>query len=158
MSSGGRARSLHTAQSPAGDPYAPPAPGCSALQAEIARFDEALGEDYDDPDAKKDEQGVSKPVFGAVASAVTGVIPMRGWIRKLSGADKHDQQVREAIKAGFVRRGYLKGLHQASACKGGRVTFVSAAPAPKPVLVAAPERAVPQAVTVADATVVTGIQ
>ncbi|WP_343699496.1 hypothetical protein [Caulobacter sp.] len=123
------------------DPYAPPPMGCKPLKAEIAKLDAVLGDDYDDPkdDGKNDPEsgGMSKPVLGVVASTITDVIPMRGWVRRLTGAERHDQMVREAIKAGFVRRGYLKGLQNAGACNGDRLVFVAAKAAPKPVFVAA---------------------
>ena len=122
------------------DPYAPPSPGCEPLKAEIDQFDAVLGDDYDSPKDKKDkkdEGGLAKPVFGAVASAVSDVIPMRGWVRRLTGAEAHDEQVRQAIKAGVVRRGYLKGLYNAGTCQGDRLVYVAATPAPPPVLVAA---------------------
>jgi hypothetical protein len=121
------------------DPYAPPAMGCAPLKAEIAQFDEVLGDDYDDrsDDAKSGQGGMARPVLGVVASTITDVIPMRGWVRRLTGAERHDQMVRDAIKAGFVRRGYLKGLYNAGACKGNRLVFVSAKPAPPPPVVAA---------------------
>lgn len=123
------------------DPYAPPAAGCAPLKAEIDNLDAVLGDDYDDPkdDGKGDPEtgGMSKPVLGVVARTITDVIPMRGWVRRLTGAERHDQMVRDAIKAGFVRRGYLKGLQNAGTCKGDRLVFVSAKAAPKPVFVAA---------------------
>lgn len=120
------------------DPYAPPSPGCEPLQAEIDQLDAVLGEDYDEPkDKKRDEGGLSKPVLGAVASVVSDVIPMRGWVRRLTGAEAHDEQVRQAIKAGMVRRGYLKGLYNAGTCKGNRLIYVAAKPAPSPPLISA---------------------
>ena len=120
------------------DPYAPPSPGCTPLKAEIDKFDEVLGDDYDDrSDDKKDSGGMTRPVLGVVASTITDVIPMRGWVRRLTGAERHDQEVRDAIKAGFVRRGYLKGLYNAGTCKGNRLVFVAAKPAPPPPVVAA---------------------
>lgn len=121
------------------DPYAPPTPGCAPLKAEIDQFDDVLGDDYDErSDDKKDGQGgMARPVLGVVASTITDVIPMRGWVRRLTGAERHDQMVRDAIKAGFVRRGYLKGLYNASSCKGNRLVFVNAKPAPPPPVVAA---------------------
>lgn len=125
---------LKTAQA---DPYAPPAPGCAPLKAEIDKFDEVLGDDYDDRSADNKDGGMAKPVLGVVASTISDVIPMRGWVRRLTGAERHDQEVRDAIKAGFVRRGYLKGLYNAGTCKGNRLVYVSAKPAPPPPVVAA---------------------
>ncbi|MDZ4318955.1 MAG: hypothetical protein U1A07_08985, partial [Phenylobacterium sp.] len=54
--------------------------------------------------------------FGAVAGFTQDVIPFRGWVRKLSGAEQHDNLVRDAIIAGGVRRAYLKGLGEARGC------------------------------------------
>jgi hypothetical protein len=120
------------------DPYAPPATGCEPLKAEIDQLDAVLGDDYDEPKSeKKDDSALSRPVLGVVASTITDVIPMRGWVRRLTGAERHDRAVRDAIKAGFVRRGYLKGLQRAGTCKSDRVVFVAAKPAPPVVLVAA---------------------
>lgn len=131
------------------DPYAPPGLGCAPLKAEIDNLDAVLGDDYDDPKDDKKGVNVSKPVLGAVASAVTDVIPMRGWVRRLTGAERHDQMVRDAIKAGFVRRGYLKGLYNAGTCQSNRVVFVAAKAAPKPVFVAAEPAAPPAPILVA---------
>lgn len=119
------------------DPYAPPKTGCAPLKAEIEQLDGVLGDDYDDPKDDNKDESLSRPVLGVVASTITDVIPMRGWVRRLTGAERHDQQVREAIKAGFVRRGYLKGLMNAGTCQGDRTVYVSAKAAPKPPLVAA---------------------
>ncbi len=119
------------------DPYAPPSAGCEPLKAEIDQLDAVLGDDYDDQKDAAKGQGMSKPVLGVVASTISDVIPMRGWVRRLTGAERHDQMVMEAIKAGFVRRGYLKGLYNAGTCQGSRVVYVAAKAAPPPVLVAA---------------------
>jgi hypothetical protein len=126
------------------DPYAPPQTGCEPLKAEIDNLDAVLGDDYDDPKDDNKAPGMGKPVLGVVASTITDVIPMRGWVRRLTGAERHDQAVRDAIKAGFVRRGYLKGLYNAGTCKSNRIVFVAAKAAPKPVYVAA-EPAAPRA-------------
>lgn len=134
------------------DPYAPPATGCEPLKAEIEQLDAVLGDDYDEPRSdKKDDSALSRPVLGVVASTITDVIPMRGWVRRLTGAERHDQAVRDAIKAGFVRRGYLKGLQKAGTCQSDRVVFVAAKSAPPVVLVAAPT-APPAMVAAAPAT------
>jgi hypothetical protein len=54
--------------------------------------------------------------FGAMASAAQDLIPMRGWVRKLSGAEKHDKLVQHAVASGAIRRAYLKGLGEARGC------------------------------------------
>jgi len=109
------------------DPYYRP-PGqklsCGDLIAMMEPLDQALGADLDEP-SKDEDDVVSKgrmvergkgAAYGAVASATSGVIPFRGWIRKLTGAEKHDTLVQAAITAGAVRRGYLKGLGESKGC------------------------------------------
>jgi hypothetical protein len=43
-------------------------------------------------------------VAGAVQKAAEGVVPFRGWVRKLAGAERYSRQVAAAIAAGTVRR------------------------------------------------------
>ena len=41
------------------------------------------------------------------------LLPYSGLVSTVTGARRHDQQIIEAITAGSVRRGYLKGLGEA---------------------------------------------
>jgi hypothetical protein len=104
-------------------PYAPPVdPTCEGLAREIQSLDAALGADLDAPHAPdpsivergKTEAGAA--VVGVVKSAAEALIPYRGWVRKLTGAERASRQVTKAIAAGIVRRAYLKGLGQARGC------------------------------------------
>jgi hypothetical protein len=105
-------------------PYrAPSAPGCTALADEIKALDAALGADLDQPADDKHpgliERGgnlAGDAAVGALKSTAENVIPFRGWVRKLSGAERYARDVAAAITAGTVRRAYLKGLGQAAAC------------------------------------------
>jgi hypothetical protein len=108
------------------DPYARP-PGkkitCETLIMLVAPLDLALGEDVDrrPPEDNEDLLDRSKRMagsaaFGAMASAAQDLIPMRGWVRKLSGAEKHDKLVQHAVASGAIRRAYLKGLGEARGC------------------------------------------
>ncbi len=103
-----------------GDPYYRP-PGklsCGDIAAQLEPLNNALGADLDEPSRDEDDL-VDKgrgTMLGVVAGATSGVIPFRGWVRKLSGAEKHDRYVQAAITAGAVRRGYLKGLGEAHGC------------------------------------------
>lgn len=105
-----------------GNPYKVPADkSCPALQAQVADLDEELGPDLDVPEAKLShmEQGreaVSNAATGALQNTVEGVIPFRGWLRKLSGAERHSRQAQAAVLAGKVRRGYLKGIMESTSC------------------------------------------
>ncbi|MBO9557165.1 MAG: hypothetical protein J7515_01095 [Caulobacter sp.] len=108
------------------DPYARP-PGkkitCETLIMLVAPLDLALGEDVDrrPPEDNEDlmdrgKRMAGSAAFGAMASAAQDLIPMRGWVRKLSGAEKHDTLVQHAVASGAIRRAYLKGLGEARGC------------------------------------------
>lgn len=103
------------------DPYARPPKGwkCTQLLALILPLDDALGADLDTP--SKDEDDLLERGRGAglgfVAGAASDAIPFRGWVRKLSGAERHDHFVQAAITAGGIRRAYLKGLGESKNCE-----------------------------------------
>ena len=102
------------------DPYALPEPAnCARITGMILPLNGALGADLDEPAQDENDlmvrgRGVA---LGAVAGAASGLIPFRGWVRKLSGAERHDSLVAAAINAGAVRRAYLKGLGESRGCK-----------------------------------------
>jgi len=92
--------------------------GCAALRKDIGDLNEVLGDDFDERSPERGSDGNDrKTAYGVVASVVSDVIPMRSWIRKLSGAERRDREVQEAIAAGIARRSYLKGVGQARGCK-----------------------------------------
>lgn len=102
------------------DPYAgDDTRSCKALVAAIAELDAALGEDFDAPPLppatrdQKREEGA-----GAVGKAVVnGLIPFRGLVRYVSGAEKADRAYNLAVDAGLTRRGFLKGIGRQKGCK-----------------------------------------
>lgn len=106
------------------NPYLLPLdPTCPGLSAEVQALDSALGPDLDAPASPTNpglvERGagaVGNVAVGAVRGAAEGVVPFRGWVRKLSGAERYSKQVAAAIAAGSIRRAFLKGLGQAAAC------------------------------------------
>jgi len=106
-------------------PYAMPSPaGCSALTADVQALDAVLGPDLDTPPSASNpsliERGAgtaSGMAVGNLRSAAEGVVPFRGWIRKLSGAERYSRDVAAAIAAGTVRRAFLKGLGAAASCE-----------------------------------------
>lgn len=96
---------------------------CEQIAGEVGRLDEALGRDMDEqppPDKRTKLQKAGDAAHDAAADgAKAGVdhfIPFRGWIRKLTGAERHDKKVQQAIKAGSIRRGYLKGVGMHKNC------------------------------------------
>lgn len=105
-----------------GNPYkAPPDTSCTSLLTQVADLDEQLGPDLDVPEEKLSqmEQGreaLSNAATGALQNTVEGVIPFRGWLRKLSGAERESRHAQSAVLAGKVRRGYLKGIMESTSC------------------------------------------
>ena len=101
------------------DPYKRPQPAtCAQLAALIVPLNQALGADLDE-EAKDEDDLIDQgrgTALGAVAGFTQDVIPFRGWVRKLTGAEQHDKLVQSAIVAGGVRRAYLKGLGEARGC------------------------------------------
>lgn len=105
-------------------PYAVSADrSCATLATEVQALDAALGPDLDAPGASQEaglaEQGaqaVGDAAIGAVRGAAEGVLPFRGWLRKLTGAERRDREQAAAIAAGTIRRAYLKGMGQSMGC------------------------------------------
>jgi hypothetical protein len=104
-------------------PYARPA-DCAALMQQLAGLNEVLGQDLDSPRAagEPDWFGKAGDAFGDAAvsglrGATEGLLPFRGWIRKLSGAERYNREVTSAIAAGLARRAYLRGLGQGLKCE-----------------------------------------
>lgn len=106
------------------DPYARPAPAsCDGITAEMSRLNIALGPDLDEPVSTehpgvltRGESAAKLAALDAMRSGAQSYIPFDGFIRMLSGADRHDHLVMAAIQAGAIRRGYLKGLGEMHAC------------------------------------------
>ncbi len=85
---------------------------CAALGREIARLDAVLGPDLDIETEDRDDLTLGK----AAKSVVGSLIPLRGVIREITGAASHQRKFENAIYAGAVRRGYLKGLGEQRGC------------------------------------------
>ncbi len=105
-------------------PYALPADlSCVNLMVQVRSLDAALGADLDTPPSANNpsllERGmgeVGNASVSALRNTAEGILPFRGWIRKLTGAERHSRRVAAAITAGSIRRAYLKGLGQAHSC------------------------------------------
>lgn len=96
---------------------------CEPIAAEVGRLDAALGRDLDEappPDKRtrvqKVRQAAGDAAVGAVEKETRSVLPFRGWVRKLSGAERRDKRVAAAVNAGKIRRGYLKGAGMQMNC------------------------------------------
>ena len=96
---------------------------CSTIGAEVARLDEALGPDTDEPPrqdgpylSERAADAAAKATLDAIRDTATDFIPGRSWIRRLSGADQHSKHVQSAIQAGRIRRAFLKGMGMQRNC------------------------------------------
>ena len=106
-------------------PYALPSQrDCPALASEVRALDGALGADLDTPPTATDpglvERGTNAlgdAANDALRGAAESVIPFRGWVRRLDGAERHSREVAAAIAAGSVRRAFLKGVGQTLGCQ-----------------------------------------
>lgn len=95
---------------------------CRYLHTEVAALDEVLGPDMDVEDpapSGRMEQGgamVGRQAVAAMRDLTTDWIPMRNWVRRLTGAEYHSSKVQKAVNAGVARRAYLKGVARAEDC------------------------------------------
>jgi hypothetical protein len=103
-------------------PYLVPSDqSCEALSASIYALDEALGSDqkghlndptmYDRAVEELDSQAVD-----AIRNTTESILPFRGWVRKLSGAARHNKRIARANAAGVIRRAFLKGVRVSKNC------------------------------------------
>lgn len=122
-------------------PYALPTDAeCSAILNEIAALDLVLGPDLDDPIAHEEESDLD--ASGLLSGAIGSIIglPYRSIVRRLSGASGRERVLREAIFAGMVRRGFLKGLSHAACAPVAADATPSPESTPPDAPSAAPER------------------
>lgn len=85
---------------------------CARIGAAIAMLDAALGPDFDVSADQRDQISVGRMAKSAIGS----LMPFRSIVREITGAADHQRQFEEAIFAGAVRRGFLKGLGQQRGC------------------------------------------
>lgn len=115
-------------------PYAPLAVvDCASVAAAVSDLDAALGPDLDAPKpAGRQDNLAGKAVGGALRSATGGLIPYRGLIRQLTGAERHSTRVRAAILSGVARRAYLKGVGERLGCAPPAAPLPPPPPDPAP--------------------------
>ena len=100
------------------DPYSLAGLGkCAAIIREVEELNAVLGADVneqvDKSRAKKREETAGR-VAGTVAG---GIIPFRGLIAEVTGANAERRRYALAVYAGTVRRGFLKGVGLERGCK-----------------------------------------
>ncbi len=101
-----------------GDPYSLAGLGkCSALIREVTELNEVLGPDVNEV-VDKDREKKREETAGRVAGSLAGsIIPFRGLIGEVTGANAERRRYAAAVYAGTVRRGFLKGVGLQRGCK-----------------------------------------
>jgi hypothetical protein len=94
---------------------------CVHVSYELGRLDAALGAESYQPRAKVklSERGMDEATEGAsdlMRDATTGVIPFRGVVRNVSGAEKAARDAARARQLGELRRSFLRGYGSALGC------------------------------------------
>lgn len=90
---------------------------CAAIIREINELDAVLGPDVNETVDKSRAQK-REETAGRVAGSVAGsIIPFRGLIGEVTGANAERRRYAEAVYAGTVRRGFLKGVGLERGCK-----------------------------------------
>jgi hypothetical protein len=102
------------------NPYAPVTPRtCPAIERQVEVLQAALGADLDEPETPQSPSLTlhnGKVALALLHGAAESLLPFAGFVRTLTGAGHHDELVVEAITAGSVRRGYLKGMGEVMHC------------------------------------------
>lgn len=100
------------------DPYSLAGLGkCAAIIREVEELDAVLGPDVN-ARAEKSEAKKREETAGRVAGTVAGgIIPFRGLIGEVTGANAERRRYAVAVYAGTVRRGFLKGVGLERGCK-----------------------------------------
>lgn len=107
----------------ADNPYALPQQlPCEAISKEITSLDMLLGPDVCTPGdptgataSRKGEYveqgaGLARSQVVGIVSNKVNIIPFRGVVRQVTGAERHAREVERAYQAGRLRRAFLKGI------------------------------------------------
>lgn len=83
---------------------------CGDIERAIADVDALVGPDVDTINESSDLQKGANSVGRIAGNFVGGLIPFRGIVREISGANAHRRELRAMVAAALIRRGFLKGL------------------------------------------------
>jgi len=90
--------------------------GCAQLNRAIFELNDVLGPDYDGA-VTVHENKAGKLAEAGGKTIVNTIIPFRGLVREISGAAPAERRLNAAIRAGFARRGFLRGVATARRCR-----------------------------------------
>lgn len=88
---------------------------CRQINAEVGALNEVLGADVDSTDEARRKTVDSMLDVGG--GMIAGLMPFRGIVREVTGANAQQRRFQSAIYAGTTRRSYLKGMGKAKGCK-----------------------------------------
>lgn len=91
--------------------------GCPAIVLEVARLNKVLGRDVDSAGPGQKRSMGSQLAEQGTRDAIGSLIPGRGLVRLVTGADAEARKASAAVNAGNVRRGFLKGYGLAKGCR-----------------------------------------
>lgn len=98
---------------------------CAAMEKQVAALNRVLPPDWDAAPktntstlSDKAADTASDSLLDVVADEARGLIPYRGWVRRLSGANSYDKKLKAAYEKGAHRRTYLKALGEMKGCTG----------------------------------------
>ncbi len=90
---------------------------CGSLRGAVRDLDGVLGPDVDTPRVPGDRRRGAELALDTAGDIFAGLLPFRGLIREVSGAQSAERHERAAVFAGVARRSYLKGVMQARNCR-----------------------------------------
>jgi hypothetical protein len=118
------------------DPYKQPGqPICDTVPLEIQQITDLIG-----PDLNTQATADDKSLASRGADVARGLVPYRGVVRFVTGANKKDEELREAIMAGYARRGFLRGIQLNLKCHPEPTPVADPSPAAKPARKAHPAK------------------
>lgn len=91
--------------------------GCAQISYEISALDSMLGPEFYNRQSGAVTQA-GQAVVGAAEGAASGLIPFRGVVRTVTGANKAQAEVERSIEMGVLRRAFLRGYGVALGCTG----------------------------------------
>lgn len=98
------------------DPYATSGiKTCRQISSEVDALNAVLGADVDSTDEQK-----RKTIDTAIdvgGGLLTGLIPFRGVVREVTGANAATKRYQRALYSGISRRSFMKGMGKAKGCK-----------------------------------------
>lgn len=98
--------------------------GCKAVEIEIGRLEDVLGPDANAP---PDKDGLVNKGLKLGGNMLGGLVPFRGLVRQISGANAERAKWQSAIYAGVTRRSFLKGYMQGLGCQDADADTVKSA-------------------------------